>query len=69
MTDWDSKNNKLLITPFDNAIGELFLYDGSLRVALSKDLWEDKKFQKQVKNLITNKINENEKTKVTEGSS
>lgn len=56
MNRYDSEQNKLLITPFDCALGEILLYDGSLRVAITKELWEDKKFQKQIKIYITKKI-------------
>jgi hypothetical protein len=61
MTDWGSKTNKLLITPFDNAIGEIFLYDGSLRIALTNTVWEDKKLQLAIKKLITNRLDEKQR--------
>lgn len=54
--DWDSENNKLLITPYDNAVGEILLYDGSFRIALNKENWESKTLQKQIKKLITKAI-------------
>lgn len=57
MMNYDSKNNRLLIEPYDNAVGEIFLYDGSFRLALTKETWENKKLQKQIKLMITKAVN------------